>query len=83
MKYVLVPVYTDDDLIDVMSSLPEQDYHVLSDSDDIEGVLHACLPTTISFDEQLVLNINRELAKATARACADRATAKWGYPSLG
>lgn len=78
MKYILVPAYTDDQLGHLIMSLPTDDFHVLSDTDDIGEVLQAVMPSTTSVDEQLVLAINQELAMAAAEACRDAAVAKWG-----
>lgn len=78
MRYIVVPAYDDDQLARLVLALPTDDFHVLSDTDDIGEVLAACMPSTTSIDEQLVLAINQELAMATALACAERAKAQWG-----
>jgi len=78
MRYLLIPAYDDQQLGELVLALPTDDFHVLSDSDDIAGVLSAVLPSTTSVDEQLVLAINQELAHATALECAVRARDKWG-----
>lgn len=77
MRYVVVPIYDDAELVDVLDAVGS-DVHILSDIDDLAGLVEACLPSTSSVDEQLVLAINQELALATAQACAERARASWG-----
>ena len=77
MRYVVIPIYDDSELPKVLDVVGT-DVHILSDIDDLTGLVEACLPSTTSVDEQLVLAINKELAKATARACAERARVSWG-----
>jgi len=73
MRYVVIPIYDDADLVDVLDRVGTTDVHVLSDIDDLASLVEACLPSTASVDEMLVLEINREIAMATASACAERA----------
>lgn len=81
MNYVIVPVYSDDDMvmldiIDQLEGIGLSDVHIATDAE--RPALEACLPTTITLDEQLVFELNQSIAMATAVACAERAQEKWG-----
>lgn len=80
MNYIIIPAYDEQDhLLDVLERLGAagvSDYHVVSDAS--TPPILPTEPTTVSLDEQLVFEINRELAMATATACYHRAVAQWG-----
>lgn len=78
MNYVINVVYNDDEVDDAVEWLAlggYTDVHILSDSTPFVG---AAPLTTASISEQLVLQINKELAMATAARCAASATERWG-----
>jgi hypothetical protein len=77
MRFVVVPIYDDAELFDVLDQL-DTDVHVLSDIDDLAGLVETCLPSTQSVDEMLALAVYQEIARATAEACATRAVDRWG-----